>query len=147
MFDSFDDEDTEDTGPTYDPSFADERAKVARAFEQLRLAGFIARERFFCCSGCALSALTSELKTMPKKERAKVRGVVFYHEQDDEAWQRNGRRINLYIRFAEAETDEKKQSDAATITVGNAAVAAFKAAGLSVLWDHKASTCIQVVLR
>jgi len=146
MYDSID-EDTEDTGPVYDLNFADERTKVARAFEQLRVAGFIARERFLCCAGCALSALTAELKKMPTKERAKVRGVVFYHEQDDEAWQRNGRRINLYVRFTEAETDDTKQTDAAWLAVGYEVFMALKDAGLRVVWDRKTTSCIEVVLR
>jgi len=54
-----------------------------KAFRELRKKGYAAKQRFWCCSSCALAALPEGTEKF-----------VFYHKQDAERLDRN-RKCNL----------------------------------------------------
>lgn len=54
----------------------DFKAKLGKAFAQLRKQGYIAKKNFLCCQSCAWSSITTE---SPNAEK-----VVFYHHQDND---------------------------------------------------------------
>ena len=51
------------------------RTQVNNAFKKLQDAGYFAEQNFWCCQSCGWNAIEEG-----------VEKVVFYHEQDAEAW-------------------------------------------------------------
>lgn len=131
---------------------AEIRSQLDVAFRSLRSAGFIARRSFMCCSGCANSAFCGELRNLPEKARAKIKGIVFYHQQDAEALYSPRRtrftyprRANLTIRFgATPETDSPSMT---TFEVGVTVLLALRDAGLKATWSGKPNECIVIPVR
>lgn len=101
------------------------KEKLRVAFRRLRREGFIARQSFQCCMGCALSELDSVLALSPEK-----RGAVYFHRQDAEAFGRRGDHVGLHVRFTGRADDE-----AGMLAAAAAAVAAFADAGFSPEWS------------
>lgn len=54
----------------------DFKAKLGKAFAQLRKQGYIAKKNFLCCQSCAWNGIDIE---SPDAEK-----VVFYHHQDND---------------------------------------------------------------
>jgi hypothetical protein len=133
-------------------SLTEIRSQLDVAFRALRSAGFVARRSFMCCSGCANSAFCGELRNLPEKARAKIKGIVFYHQQDAEALYSARRRRFAYprrdsltIRFgATPETDSPAMT---TFEVGVAVLLALRDAGLKATWSGKTNACIVVPVR
>ena len=59
------------------------REKLDAAFESLTQAGFLARQNFMCCSGCAGCALANEAEKLVDAGTS-PNGAVFFHQQDAE---------------------------------------------------------------
>lgn len=51
------------------------RELVTQAFKKLRKAGYFAKQNFWCCMSCGLSAIPEDAEKF-----------VFYHNQDNDAW-------------------------------------------------------------
>lgn len=67
------------------------KEQVTKAFKELRKLGYFARQNFLCCQSCGWA-------TVPEEKADKV---VFYHNQDNEAW--NSNRIlehDLYLAWS-----------------------------------------------
>lgn len=130
------------------------RGRVGCAFKALRALGFIARQNFLCCGGCASSQIASDFGAMPKSKQNKVRGAVFFHRQDRERLDDGGA---LFIRFGAIDTECKcgqenphrastaDLSGMSTADVGDAVRIALEAEGLKVEWDGDPDKCIEVV--
>jgi hypothetical protein len=101
---------------------------VNKAFRALRSQGFVAKQRFMCCQGCALSE--PELSEAPGP-------YVFYHQQDAEYFE-TGRGGKLMIRYGQQKGD--------TRAVARKVVAALKAAGVPCAWNGQTDRCIEVDL-
>jgi len=101
----------------------DTAAAVASAFASLRREGFLARQRFLCCGGCAGARLANGVERMSAARRAKVAGAVFFTRQDAAAFE-VGR---------------------PTVEVGRALAAALRANGLEVEWDGNELSCVVVL--
>jgi len=55
------------------------KTQVDNAFAKLKAAGYFAEQNFWCCQSCGWNAIPEG-----------VDKVVFYHEQDNEAWDNYG---------------------------------------------------------
>ena len=103
---------------------------LTAAFAALRKQGFIARQRFSCCSGCAGSELATYVGEMPAAKRAKVRGVVFYTRQDFA-----NKSKFLHIKYGPVDSAKVGKVGLPTVEVGQAVFEALRAAGLNPEWD------------
>lgn len=115
--------------------------QISKAFAALRKQGFIARQSFQCCSGCAGNQIGNEFDAMAPDQRAQILGSVFYHKQDKESFTRTGK---LHIRFGQIETAKDFRTRLSTRKVGQKVVEALKAEGLDVQWDGSPSATIVV---
>lgn len=90
------------------------KAQVNKAFRDLRKAGYIARQNFWCCMSCGFSAMQQKYPDAKK--------VVFYHNQDNEAWDKDTKTLTdrLYLAW---------DGDGAEI------VDILEKAGLEVIWN------------
>ena len=103
-----------------------DRRKLKKAFAELDAQGILARMNYWCCQGCGISALTTEIKDERKTGR-KIKGYVFFHEQDADSANETG---ILWLAYGSASGNEKT-----TIAVAKAVVKALEAAGLEVKWE------------
>ncbi len=119
-----------------------DRSQLSSAFVALRKAGFVARQNFSCCQGCATAALTAVPENIGKK-------AVFFTKQDGEGLEpRKPRHLatapeqEVYMTFGIIEDDTK--GDDQVKAVGEEAVKILKAAGLKVEWNGDAGTRLLV---
>jgi hypothetical protein len=98
------------------------KEKVNQAFKLLRKAGYIAKQDFWCCQSCGWAAIH---KDYPDAEK-----IVFYHNQDNEAWNKDKELDHpLYLAWA---------GD------GGEIVNIIKSVGLSVEWDGSKDNRIMI---
>lgn len=102
------------------------KAALTSAFRALRKQGYVCRQNFLCCGGCASSALDDVFTKRGVPVDSPLRKAVYYHSQDaadlrEEGW--------TYLGWA---------GDGAVI------VAALEGAGLRVKWDGRPETRILV---
>ena len=118
--------------------------RLTLAFRALRSAGFVARQNFQCCSGCASCEIAGDVAAKGKW----IPGCVFTTKQDmsaeslrliDRARGEHG----IWLKFGPVEADGVVYGFD-TITVGRVIVEACEAVGLEVAWDGTAATCINV---
>jgi len=107
----------------------DFRIKLNNVFKAVRKQGFVARQNFSCCGGCASYELGQYLKEHPDN-----RGAIYYHRQDAE---RINDTLQVYIGFVVAQPDgvSDEQQDAEAVALGQLIVDSARAAGLFVEWD------------
>jgi len=113
------------------------RRKLSRAFSALEKQGFVTRKKFMCCQNCAGSALAdcvSEEIRHGRMDRATIKGVVFWHKQDDEGLREDGR---LYLAHGPLETVEFGTIGIDPVAIGDMVVAALQAEGLIVTWEDR----------
>ena len=113
------------------------KAKLTRAFKALRARGYLARQAFMCCGGCAACALY-EVATERAANGRPVRGAVYYHKQDNES-RLEGK--PFHIRFGTTNDD-----DAAPLAVGRETVQVLREHGVPVEWNDSPNTSIRVLV-
>lgn len=118
-----------------------DKDKLNHAFRQMRHAGLVARQNFSCCGSCAGYELTTDIVAMPVKKRAKVKGVCFYHRQDND---RLVHGKDLYLGFGPVDSEELGQIGLETVQVGRLVTSCLTLAGLAWEWDGTASQRILV---
>ena len=102
------------------------------AFKILRSEGFVARQNFLCCQSCAGYALATRIGEMKEEKRAKVKGVVYYHNQDNTNLKERG---SVYLAYGPVDTAEHGEIGLSGVEVGNAVVKALQAVGLDYEWN------------
>ena len=107
-------------------------------FKALRKQGYIARQNFMCCGGCASAALSDKLDEAKAKGKPKL-GAVYYHHQDAEP-DRMAKGVHLGFGVGDDSTNEQDEA------MGIRIIAAAYEQGLAVQWNGKASTRVWVVL-
>lgn len=95
--------------------YQDVKETLNKGFTALRKAGYVARQNFMCCQGCAWAALEED----PPK-------VVFYHKQDTANLRRSS---NVYLAW---------RGD------GDEIVRVLRSCNLDVEWDGSEETRIFV---
>lgn len=115
--------------------------KLRTAFAILRKNGYIARMNFLCCQSCAGYALSEKAHELAERGK-EIKGVVFYHKQDEENLQRSG---ECFLAFGDITHDDKKYG-LSTKQVGKIASIILEEVGLQVDWDGTENTRIKVSL-
>jgi len=118
-----------------------DKVKLNVAFQMMRKAGLVARQNFSCCSSCGGYELTMDVVAMPDKKRAKVKGVCFYHRQDNDYLVRGK---DLYLSFGSLDSRELGQIGLETVQVGHLVTSCLTQAGLAWEWDGTESQRILV---
>lgn len=127
--------------------------KINAAFKNLRKTGYVARQSFSCCCGCAGYEIATYLKEHPKKAD-KFRGSVFYTRQDRQHWEemcgmggrgyrRHSDEAGVWLAFGSVEVDGKELG-VPTQQCGEEIVAALREQGCEVEWDGKGESRIFV---
>jgi alkylhydroperoxidase family enzyme len=111
------------------------RDRLKAMFADLRRRGYLARQRFLCCGGCASAQLADDLRKRPEKL-----GAVYYHRQEAERLDRG--QESVYLSYGRGQDASPEQS----ALVGEAVARAAGRAGLAVLWDGESTSCVQVML-
>ena len=114
--------------------------KLTEAFAGLRKAGFIARQRFSCCSGCAGAEIAQDVAKMPEKSRQSIQGSVFYTRQG-----MSDREDSCWINYGPVEVYGVGTFGRPATEVGQAIVKQLTEVGLSYEWDGSGETSIRVV--
>jgi len=120
------------------------RIKVKEAFRQLRKEGFIARANHLCCSNCAgynLTEKATEDVELGKKKKEEIKGCVFWHNQDDESFNRRG---ILFLSFGNLHSQQIGDIGIGTLEVGKRVVEVLREKGLDVEWPEDTSIRIEV---
>lgn len=112
------------------------KALLNKAFADLRKQGFLARQNFMCCGGCASSALGQIVREKP----GKYLGVLYYHSQDAERLKTIGE-----ICLGHSPVDDAAP-DWAHLLVPHAAKNTLLRYGLLVEWDGTAEQKLIVTL-
>ncbi len=124
-------------------SVAGNRSVLLQAFEDLRKQGLIARANFRCCQSCAGYEISEKVSKMSKEEAGKVKGCVYWHQQDEDNLKERG---SLYLAYGNLETTGNGTVGLPTVEVGKMVVETLKRYGLSVEWDGSEGSRIQVDL-
>jgi len=112
---------------------------IRDCFKSLRKDGMFARMNFFCCQTCARYDIGKKAKEAKSKAKP-FRGYVFYHNQDNENLESNGK---FYLAFGGNE-DTEENFTTKTWQVGNLVANRLKKFGLEIEWDNKPETRIRV---
>ncbi len=108
------------------------------AFDKLEDQGIVARENFTCCGTCGRSEIGDETDDL-KARFGKVRGYVFFHQQDTESAVA-GR--GLFFNYGAFDAP----NEAAEVAIGQALADALQSAGLSVEWNGQLDTRVATLL-
>jgi hypothetical protein len=108
-----------------------DRQTVGLIFRALRRTGIFARQSYSCCQGCAWDEAEEERGGKP---------FVFYHQQDAEAFDRNGNLTRpLMIRFGTGNDDSAEDAALGHLVAGIA-----DSRGADVRWSMKPADCIEI---
>ena len=113
--------------------YPETKSKISAAFRKLRKHGLLCKQDFLCCSSCATSELDSLFKAAAE---GTYKGAVYYHNQDLERFNEGGKMTLRYV--SENDLDET------TKQIGDLVAYRCKAAGLTVVWNGKVNTAIEV---
>ena len=120
---------------------AEIKSNLTEAFKILRKEGYIARQNFYCCSGCAGSAIAGKVTEMPASKVARIKGCVFYHNQGNSRLMATG---EVYLAYGSVESTKHGTVGLPTVEVGKRVVEVLKTVGLTVEWDGDENTGILV---
>jgi hypothetical protein len=95
-------------------------SKLKAAFKLIKKSAYITRMNFWCCMSCASSALDQMLDARPKMD-----GVVYFHKQDREHFQKDG---EINIRYFH-------RKDGMAVVVAQDVLAALREVGLEPIWN------------
>jgi len=111
------------------------KSSLNRAFADLRKLGYIAKQGFMCCNGCAGNKLANDLAAKPEEARREVSGAVFYTKQEKDTLLERG---EFYLSYGRIHVYEKGKSTAygrPTVKVGKVVVETLTKYGIEVEWD------------
>lgn len=110
--------------------------RLDAAFDELKAAGIIAEQNYWCCQTCASGDVHAALKKARKSGGAVPRGYIYYHEQDTEgAIHGEG----LFLAYGAEQRDK-----AANLAIAREVVETLQKHGLAPDWNGNLNTRIQV---
>jgi len=118
---------------------ADKHA-INEVFKAMRKRGYLAKQNYLCCMGCASAALATLGDTL-KDHGKDPRGCVYYHRQDTEHW-KSGK--SLFLRFGNFDTIKYGEYGASMVTVGNELCEELMNQDLHFIWNGDPSMCVEV---
>jgi hypothetical protein len=133
-----------DTKTDLDGRVKTHRRILKLAFAELRKDhGFIARMNFWCCQGCAWSAISQQIEKDTGKEATGKENIVFWHKQSDDAFDRDGNLKVGYMDEAGANSlhlyhqgDTQKVVDV---------INSYSRFGIQAVWDGNSDKAISVI--
>lgn len=125
--------------PTED-QIVDFKIRLAAAFKDLRHMGYLARQNFQCCGGCAGYAMAVRAEELHEKGK-RILGTVFYHNQDN-ANLRDGE--DFYLAYGELNTVKFGTLGNGNNYVGADVVRVLAQHGIATEWDGDGATRILV---
>jgi len=112
-----------------------EQELLDECFDKLERDGIVARQNFTCCQSCGLEDIRDEMAEM-EAEGTKVRGFVFYHDQDaKDAAEGRG----LHLTYGSTSDDEAED-----LKIGRRVVEELQSWKFKSTWDGKISSRIHV---
>lgn len=126
-----------------------ERRGLEHAFAVMNERGLIARMNFSCCGNCGgyeLATIVEELlgavdASQLEVEKAKINGVVFFHEQDNEH-RENG--VPFMLRYGVVDTSKFGEVGLPTEDVGALVMKILSECNVKATWNGDPNTCIEV---
>lgn len=79
---------------------------------------------------------------MPKEKADKVKGAIFWHSQDEQDYQKNGR---LSLAYGDLDTEQHGNIGLPTVETGRILATELQKEGLRVNWNGDASQRIEVL--
>lgn len=127
---------------------AQTKLALNKAFKALRKQGFIARQNFSCCNGCAGNEIANEVeaKIDAGKLREGFKGSVFYTRQQRMITESKRTTIiqKVYLSFGPLDTSKHGEKGVSTKEAGDLVAEALKDAGVTFEWDGSPDQCILV---
>lgn len=108
------------------------REALLKAFADLRKQGLIALANFSCCQNCAGSEIATRIDDMDAKHAAKVKGCVYWHNQDEDDLRERG---HVALAYGSLGTRKHGEVGLPTVEVGKMVVEALKERGLCFAWN------------
>jgi hypothetical protein len=107
--------------------------------------GYIAREDFSCCGGCAGYELTLLAEEAIDRGRpaGSIRGAVYYHRQDAERFAAGD---DFYIGYGSIDSVKYGDLGLSTERVGREVVEVLGSHGVGTEWDGDGDTRIKVLV-
>ncbi len=120
--------------------------KIAAAFAVLRRAGFIAKNRFMCCSGCVGAEIACQIRDTGSNPL----GLVFTTQQDFGKYS-PAVRGNVHVKFGPVSIygdggTEPRCVGLDSVTIGRIVVEALEEQGLHAEWNGSPDVCIRAQL-
>ncbi len=123
------------------------KPRITTGFAALRKLGYLARQNHLCCSSCAATAIAGYVQEMPDSAKAKLKGAVYYHQQDGDVLKHTQMRP-LHLRYGQvhvyADDRTVQKYGLAEVVIGEAVVHTLRAHGLRVHWDGDPNQTITV---
>ena len=121
------------------------RDNIKKAMAEIRKNKILARMNHLCCSSCAGYDLTEKIDEMPVKKAKEMKGIVYWHRQDEDSYKNSG---VLYIRYQGIDTakypNRDKKTGWTTIMIGHIVADAMKKYGVPFKWSGNPDKCIIV---
>lgn len=117
------------------------RECLLQIFKKLRGEGFIARANFLCCQDCALKAVQNRVSVLAATDAIKVRGVIFWHHQDEQNLKKRG---FLHISFGQLNTMNHGFIGLGAREIGERLAHHLKERGIDFKWDGSPRMAIRV---
>jgi effector-binding domain-containing protein len=78
----------------YSENYSENKEKLNKLFKFFRKTGYVARQNFACCGGCACAELSNyfEKKGIPEGDKRKA---IYYHSQDTARFRENPKSVML----------------------------------------------------
>lgn len=116
------------------------KERLNLAFKNLRKHGLLARQNYWCCSGCACCAITQDAEKLVGRGK-RVTGGVYYHKQAGDRLRAGG---EFYVGFGVITSEKYGKLGTTDEDIGRLVVSEFTKAGLRVQWDGNADKSILV---
>lgn len=111
--------------------------RLDAAFADLERRGILARQNYWCCGTCGCAAIDDEMRKMLRRGK-RVRGYVFFHEQDTECAVGGNR---MYLNYGSTDGD-----DETGVAIGREIVKVLRSHRLRVVWNGSIERRIEVRL-
>jgi hypothetical protein len=105
--------------------------RLRRAFEKMQENGLLARENYWCCQTCALSAISAEIEEGIERGEP-LRGYVLFHSQDTDCAVEDG---VLFLRYGGVTTEPARTAPMAAKEIGGEIVALLRRADFRPEWS------------
>jgi hypothetical protein len=118
---------------------------LTAAFGTLNDLGYIAREDFACCGGCAGYELTTlaEVEIDRGRPAESIRGAVYYHRQDAERFAAGS---DFYLGYGPLDSVKHGELGLPTDRVGREVVEVLGRHGIGTEWDGDGDKRIKVLV-